>query len=332
MEQFKYKVSIIVPCYNEESTIQLLLDAVLKQQFSTEKMEVVIADAESQDATRKKIAEFQQAHPQLAIKVVENPQRTIPAAVNAAAKATSGEYLVRLDAHSVPYPDYIATCLKDLEEGKGANVGGVWEIKAGSDTAMARAIAAAAANPLAVGDARYRYSTQGGEVDTVPFGSFRRDLFFAVGAFNESLLSNEDYEFNVRIKQQGGKIWLDPAIRCVYFARKNLRDLAKQYWRYGFWKFQMLKRYPRTLRWRQALPPLFVLCNVLGIVLSIFNRWAMYVYLGVMAVYLLILLGAGIKEAFEQKSLAQIFYLPVAIMCMHFAWGAGFLFSAILKK
>lgn len=332
MEQFKYKVSIIVPCYNEESTIQLLLDAVLNQQFLTKEMEVVIADAQSQDATRKKIAEFQQAHPQLAIKVVENPQRTIPAAVNAAANATSGEYLVRLDAHSVPYPDYIATCLKDLEAGKGANVGGVWEIKAGSDTAMARAIAAAAANPLAVGDARYRYSTQSGEVDTVPFGSFRRDLFFAVGAFDENLLSNEDYEFNVRIRQRGGKVWFDPDIRCVYFARKNLRDLAKQYWRYGYWKFQMLKRYPRTLRWRQALPPLFVLCNVLGIILSVFSSRAMYFYLSVMVVYLLLLLGAGIKEAFKQKNLAQIFYVPVAIMCMHFAWGAGFLFSAILKE
>ncbi|NMC45204.1 MAG: glycosyltransferase family 2 protein [Chloroflexi bacterium] len=332
MDSSKYKVSIIVPCYNEESTIQLLLDAILKQEFPRDQMEVVIADAQSQDATRQKIEEFQHAHPQLAIRVVDNPKRTIPAAVNAAANASSGEYLVRMDAHSVPYPDYVATCLQNLEQGKGANVGGVWEIKPGSQTPMARAIAAAAANRLAVGDARYRYSDKSGQVDTVPFGSFRRDLFFAVGAFDETLLSNEDYEFNARIQKQGGKIWFDPAIRCVYFARKNLRELAKQYWRYGYWKFQMLKRYPHTLRWRQALPPLFVFANLLGIILSFFSQRALYLYTGVLALYLLILLGAGIKEAVRQKDLSQVIYLPVAIMCMHFAWGAGFLFSAILKK
>ncbi|NMB63115.1 MAG: glycosyltransferase family 2 protein [Chloroflexi bacterium] len=332
MSSFKYKVSIIVPCYNEEGTIQLLLHAILKQNFPVEKMEVVIADAHSQDATRQKIAEFQKTYPQLAIKVVDNPKRTIPAAVNVAANATSGEYLVRMDAHSVPYPDYVATCLQDLEQGKGANVGGVWEIKPGNQTPMARAIAAAAANRLAVGDARYRYSNKSGEVDTVPFGSFRRDLFFAVGAFDETLLSNEDYEFNARIQKQGGKIWFDPTIRCVYFARKNLRELAKQYWRYGYWKFQMLKRYPHTLRWRQALPPLFVIGNLFGIIFSFFSKGALHLYLGVLALYLLALLGAGIKEAVKQKDLAHILYLPVAMMCMHFSWGAGFLFSAILKK
>jgi len=77
------------------------------------------------------------------------------------------------------------------------------------------------------------------------------------------LLTNEDYEFNTRIRQAGGRVWLDPQIRSVYFARGNLAELAQQYWRYGFWKAQMLKRYPKTLRLRQALPPLFVFSLVL---------------------------------------------------------------------
>ncbi len=326
------KVSVIVPCYNEESTIQLLLDAILKQDFPIRNIEVIIADALSQDKTREKITEFASDHPQLLMKVVDNPKRTIPAAINAAAAATSGEYLVRLDAHSMPYPNYISTCIRDLENGKGENVGGVWEIKPGADTAIAKAIAAAAAHPLGVGDARYRYSDQAGETDTVPFGSFRRDLFFRIGGFDESLLTNEDYEFNVRIRKTGGKIWLDPTIRCIYFARKNLRELAKQYWRYGFWKLQMLKRYPKTIRWRQALPPLFVLVNILGILFALFNKYVAYSYLAILGIYLFILFATSIRDALKKKEPALILGLPAAIITMHFSWGFGFLISAMTRQ
>lgn len=332
MEKTRHLVSVIVPCYNEEKTIQLLLDSILKQDFPIQQMEVVIADAFSQDKTREKIAEFTRAHPELIVHVVDNPKCTIPAAVNAAARATDGEYLVRLDAHSMPYPNYISTCIRDLREEKGMNVGGVWEIHPGADTGMARAIAAAAANPLAVGDARYRFSNQEGEVDTVPFGSFRRDLFFDIGGFDESLLANEDYEFNVRIRNRGGKIWFDPHIRCVYFARKNLKELAKQYWRYGFWKFKMLKRYPSTLRWRQALPPVFVLANVLCLILFPFLNKIAILYLSAMVLYFSILLSTGIREALKKKEPAMMIYLPAAIMIMHFTWGTGFLISALTKK
>jgi succinoglycan biosynthesis protein ExoA len=326
------KISVIVPCYNEESTIQLLLDAILKQDFPIRNIEVIIADALSQDKTREKITEFASDHPQLLMKVVDNPKRTIPAAINAAAAATSGEYLVRLDAHSMPYPNYISTCIRDLENGKGENVGGVWEIKPGADTAIAKAIAAAAAHPLGVGDARYRYSDQAGETDTVPFGSFRRDLFFRIGGFDESLLTNEDYEFNVRIRKTGGKIWLDPTIRCIYFARKNLRELAKQYWRYGFWKLQMLKRYPKTIRWRQALPPLFVLVNILGILFALFNKYVAYSYLAILGIYLFILFATSIRDALKKKEPALILGLPAAIITMHFSWGFGFLISAMTRQ
>ncbi len=100
--------------------------------------------------------------------------------------------------------------------------------------------------------------------------SFRREVFERYGRFDESLLSNEDYEFNARLRQQGGRVWLDPRIRSTYFARPDLKALSKQYWRYGYWKWRMLRRYPKTLRWRQGLPPVFVLSMAALLVLAPF--------------------------------------------------------------
>jgi len=324
-------VSIIVPCYNEEATIRLLLISIYTQSYPRHEIEVVLADGMSTDQTRSVVATFQKECPDLLVRVVDNPKRIIPAGVNCALEAAQGEFIVRLDGHSMPYPDYIQNCVGDLQASKGDNVGGVWEIHPTGAGWIARSIAAAAAHPFGVGDALYRFTHRAGKVDTVPFGAFRRSLFDQVGKFDESLLTNEDYEFNTRIRQQGGTVWLDPAIRSVYFARANLGALAQQYWRYGFWKLRMLRRYPETLRWRQALPPLFIAgCLALALlsILWVTARWMLVI---ILILYFSLLVFGSLPVAYRQKDARLLIGIPLAIATMHFSWGAGFLRSLIDK-
>ncbi|MDD5371293.1 MAG: glycosyltransferase family 2 protein [Anaerolineaceae bacterium] len=322
-------VSIIVPCYNEQATIGLLLQAVHMQTYPRENLEVVIADGISSDHTREEIAIFQSAHPDLCVRIVDNPQKAIPAALNRAITAAHGEYLVRLDAHSVPEADYVERCLADLQQGLGDNVGGVWNIQPGASSWLARAIAVVAAHPLGVGDARYRYTSQAGAVDTVPFGAFPRKLIDRIGPFDETLLTNEDYEFNTRIRQHGGVVWLDPSIRSVYFARSTLVELARQYWRYGYWKQRMLRRYPGSLRWRQALPPLFVGSLVVVTLVAPFLSPARWLLAAELLVYLSVLFLAGAQMAIEKQDAGLGLGVPLGIATMHLSWGSGFLWSLV---
>jgi hypothetical protein len=180
-----------------------------------------------------------------------------------------------------------------------------------------------------VGNALYRHTKDAALVDTVPFGSFRRSLIDRLGAFDESLLTNEDYEFNARIRKAGGKIWLDPSIRSVYFARPTLSQLIRQYWRYGFWKWRMLRRYPETLRLRQALPPVFVLGLIVLVSASIFIPSARILLAAELFVYFSIMLLAGIRSALHRQTFYLTLGLPLAILSMHVAWGGGFLWSMV---
>jgi GT2 family glycosyltransferase len=175
----------------------------------------------------------------------------------------------------------------------------------------------------------YRLQAREGAVDTVPFGSFRRILIDRIGFFDETLLANEDYEFNARVRTAGGVVWLDPTIRSAYFSRSTLAQLAGQYWRYGFWKWRMLRRYPRTLRWRQALPPLFVTSLIGLTVLSLWIVPARFLLAAQILLYLLALGLAGLKLAIEKRKPLLALGLPLAIATMHIAWGAGFIWSAI---
>jgi succinoglycan biosynthesis protein ExoA len=326
------RISMIVPCYNEQATIRLLLDAICNQTVPNRDLEVIIADGRSTDRTREVVAEFQRDHPDLSVRLVDNPQRYIPSGLNRALEAAQGEYIIRLDGHSIPAPDYVERCLADLDAGLAENVGGVWEIRPRGDGLVACAIAVAAAHPFGVGDALYRYTSQPAYVDTVPFGAFRREVFDRLGMYDERLLSNEDYEFNARIRQSGGRVYLDPQIHSVYFARANLRELAKQYWRYGYWKWRMLRRYPGTLRWRQFLPPVFVL-SLLGLILLAPWWGVARVLLGLELVgYFLALAAGSVKEARRQRDWRLVFAVPLAIATMHVTWGTALLWSAMTTR
>lgn len=322
-------VSVIIPCYNEQSTIRKLLESLRAQTYPLAKMEVVISDGLSSDGTRDVIAAFQREHANLSVRVVDNKAKTIPSGVNQAIRESRGEIIVRLDAHSMPIPEYVERCVDAHQSGKGDNVGGVWEIRPGADTWIAESISFAAAHPLGVGDAMYRRNAKPGAVDTVPFGSFRRELIQKIGAFDETLLANEDYEFNTRVREAGGVVWLEPSIRCVYFSRSTLGKLASQYWRYGFWKFKMLRRYPHTLRWRQALPPVFVFVLLALIVLSLSMPLAQMGLALQLSSYFFVLGLAGVRLAIKTKKGFLIWGLPLAIATMHISWGAGFLWSGI---
>lgn len=325
------EVSIIVPCFNEQDTIRQLLEAIYLQDYSRSKIEVVIADGMSTDHTRDVILDFVNSHPDLKVQIIDNHKRIIPSGLNRAIEASEGEIILRLDAHSVPQPDYVSLCVSGLSKGLGENVGGVWDIQPGADTWQARSISEAASHRIGVGDASYRYTNEAQSVDTVPFGSFYRTTFDRIGMYDESLLTNEDYEFNVRLSNAGGRVWLDPRIRSVYYARKSFSSLARQYWRYGYWKAQMIRRYPGTLRWRQAVPPIFVLSLVILLCLSMINTYGRFLLAAEITLYLFLLLVAGALVAYKKYDLSAMIGVPISIAIMHIAWGSAFIWGMIRK-
>ncbi|MHC1740780.1 MAG: glycosyltransferase family 2 protein [Anaerolineaceae bacterium] len=326
------RVSLIIPCFNEETRILTLLQAIAAQNYPLKDMEVIIADGQSTDRTRTIIEEYQQQHQFPQIRVIENPKRIIPSALNLAIKIATGELIVRMDAHTLPAENYVTLCIQAFDEGKGENIGGVIDIAPGSESWIGRSIAVATRHPLGVGDAKYRWTTKAGYADTVAFGTYARKTFDEIGFYDESLLVNEDYELNVRLRAHGGRIWIDPAIRATYYSRPNLTSLARQYFIYGFYKFKMLRQHPGTIRWRQALPPLFVLGILMLLLLAVFWKFAQVLLILVISLYLLILIAGSIPEVIKQKKLFLLAGIPLAIITMHFSWGTGFWCSIFKKK
>ena len=322
-------VSVVIPCFNEERFIGKVLEN-LASQYDHQGYEIIVVDGISTDATRREINEFAQRNSGVTVRIVDNPARNIPTALNLGIREAGGEIIVRMDAHSIPSPGYVRRCVQLLSEDKASVVGMPWHIKPGASSLMAQSIALAVSHPFGIGDVKYRRTDSPAQlVDTVPFGAFKKNVWEALGGFNELLLTNEDYDFNYRVRKGNGLVLLDNGAHCDYFARPTLSQLATQYRRYGSWKAQMVKRHPSSIKLRHVVAPAFVGYIVTMALAGFFWRPAFLMLLAVLALYSVFAIIFGLKLALKERDLRLAFLIPVIFFVIHCVWGGSFLLGLV---
>jgi succinoglycan biosynthesis protein ExoA len=309
-------VSVVLPVRNDASALPAAIESVLRQEYPG-RLEVIVAVGPSLDDTAAVAAGLAAADSRVV--VIENAEGHISTGLNAAIAASNGEIVVRVDGHCALASGHLRRAVETLRDTGADNVGGVQSAQGSSP--FQRAVAAGMTSRFGTGDARFHHGGEPGPVDTVYLGAFRRAALERVGGYDETLLANEDYELNWRIRETGGVVWFDPELRVQYTPRASLRAFARQYFEYGRWKREMLRRHPRSLRLRQVAPPVTVLANAIGLVAgSLVDRR----FLLVPAAYLVATVGASVAAG-RAHGVAVTMRLPVVFATMHHAWGAGFL-------
>ena len=253
------QISIICPCYNERSFIGACIDSIAHQDCGVTNIELLVVDGMSQDGTREIVTEKAKQYPWL--QLVDNLRRIAPTAMNIGINQARGKYIVRVDAHSVLPSDYVSSLVHALDKLEGAqNVGAICRTLPADDSLIARANAITASHPFGVGNSMFRIGTnQIKEVDTVPFGCWRKEWLQQIGGFDEELVRNQDDELNARTIERGGKIYLLPTITVDYYARRTLAQAWQMFYQYGLFKPLVNQKLQRPATLRQFVPPLFVL-------------------------------------------------------------------------
>jgi glycosyltransferase involved in cell wall biosynthesis len=316
-------VSIVVPCRNEETYLARCLDSILAGDYPRGRLEILVVNGGSTDRTAEVLAQYAATHQ--AIAALENPRGTTPAALNIGIRAAAGEIIIRMDAHVLYPPDYIRRLVAGLEESGADNVGGILETVPAEDTPTARAIALGISHRFGVGNAHFRIGTdQRREVDTVPFGCFRREVFERIGLFDEELIRNQDDELNFRIITRGGRVLLLPDVFCQYFARRSLDQLARMYYQYGYFKPLVARKVGRVMTVRQLVPALLVAGLSSSAAVAIWVPSARVVFALVAASYLALVLVCS-AAAVRTHGIRSGVALAAVFPTIHFSYGAGFL-------
>ena len=313
-------LSVICPIYNEESRIEACVLSILAQDYPKEDMEVLFVDGQSSDHTREIIAKYMEDY--AFIRLLDNPQRIAPSALNIGIRASSGDIIMRLDAHAKYPNNYFSLLVNKLKQTGADNVGGVCRTLPAKDTAICRAIAHAMSSSFGMGNSHFRIGASHEMwVDTVPFGCFRRELFDKIGLFDEELVRNQDDEFNGRIIKNSGRILLLPQVVIDYFARDTLRKTAKMFYQYGLFKPLVNKKLQKPTTLRQFFPPLFFAGLIAGGLLSVFSQTLMWIYISVLILYVLCCFAFGRNR---ERVWPDILWMPFTYATIHLSYGCGY--------
>jgi len=313
-------VTVVMAIRNEEKFIERSLSAVLEQDYPTARYEVIVADGQSTDSTPEILRNLQTKYPFLT--VVSNPGKIVSPGLNAAIRAARGEYIVRVDGHTIIERDYVRRCVEKLQTTGADNVGG--KMNAISEGEFGQCVALATSSRFGVGGALFHYCDEERWVDTVYLGAWRRDLFARIGLFDEEQVRNQDDEFNYRLQEQDGRVLLSPAIKSIYYNRATPKKLFRQYFEYGYWKVRVMQKHPTQMRSRQFAPPAFVGALLVTACLALFTTFGGWLLAGLSALYL----AANFAAAFLTAKKSSYRYLPGLMLsfgCLHIGYGAGFL-------
>lgn len=307
-------VSVVVPARDEEASLGACLDSILAQDWPN--FEVLVVDGDSTDHTADVVQEYRRRDSR--VRLLTNPRRLIPVSLNLALRQAEGDYLVRVDAHASVPPDYVRIAVGHLRTGAYGGVGGRKD--AVGTTPAGRAIAAAMGSRFGVGDSTYHFGTKQCDAEHVPFGAYPMELLRRMGGWDEALAVNQDFELDYRLRQAGYRILFDPELRIDWQSRQKVRDLFRQYERYGRGKVAVARMHPGSLRLRHGAAP--------ALVLLLFGAGAAAVRrprlgLALAAPYIVAL---SVSSATTSRDLdrASRRYVGPAFLAMHVGWGLGF--------
>jgi cellulose synthase/poly-beta-1,6-N-acetylglucosamine synthase-like glycosyltransferase len=307
-------VTIAIPCLDEEGYIEACLRAVQAQSWPADRLEILVADGMSVDATREILGRI--AATDARVRLIDNPARLQASGLNECIRHARGDVIVRLDVHADYAPDFVEKCVSVLKRTGADNVGGAARPKA--KTFFQRCVAAALRSPLGIGGSKYRQEDQEGFVESVWPGAFDRRVFERVGLFDPNAVTNEDAELNQRIVASGGRVYMSREIVSYYYPRESMRELARQYFKYGQGRARTLLKHRKLLSVRPAVPFLGLASEAFLLVAAPWHVGALSI-----AAYALVT-GAEAVRVGRKEGIGAIPVVWAIFPVLHASHGAGF--------
>ena len=320
-------VSIIIPSRNEGTSIGPCLDSIIRSHYPPNRLEVLVVDGASDDGTRALIEQYAKRY--AFIKLIDNPQKTTPVGLNIGITMAAGEYIMILSSHSKIHWNFIRQNVQHIEKTEADCVGGGIVTLPSQQDEMGLAIALSLSNAFGVGNSSFRTGVENTkEVDTVPYGCYRKEVFHKVGLFNQHLIRNQDIEFNLRLKRQGGKILLVPGIVSYYFARSTIKALLRQSFANGFWVIYGAGFAHLPFSARHVVPMLWVGSLMTLFAAAFYHQVFIGIALLMLTLYLAVNTAVSVHLAWS-RGIKTCLCLIAAFGSLHFGYGAGSLWGLV---
>jgi len=327
-----YSISVLLPIRNEELHIKNSILSIINNNIFNKNMELIVIDGDSDDSTVEIVDEIIINNKDVNIILLNNPEKIVPVAMNIGIKKAKGEFIVRIDSHSVYPKNYLINLVELMLKLKADNVGGCVVTKPINKSTKSLAISKALSTPFSVGNSLFRVMRKGSaiEVDTVPFGCYRKETLIKIGLYDEDLVRNQDDELNARLRQSGGRVFLIPDIKIDYYSRDSYKKLFSMFYQYGYFKPLVNMKLKSAATYRQFVPLIFVSYIFIGFIAAILSKIALFFYMLGLLIYLFSSMVASYKATIENVFNLHLFLQIIAVFfVIHFSYGLGYILGII---
>jgi GT2 family glycosyltransferase len=289
----------------------------------------------SEDETREKISNLASKDPR--IRLLSNPRRDTPTALNVGLRAAKGAYVCIMGAHACYDSDYIEVCLRELLAHDAVGCSGKIVTLPADSSLQARLVAWAMSHPFASSSRSVRTQPEG-YADTVPFPVMRKQALLAIGGYNERLVRNQDNDMNQRLRAKGFKLYVTAKTQCRYYPRADIRSFLRYAFVSGAWNFWSRRENIAAMSLRHFVPMVFVVVVAVfaGVtfaglaVPTLHPRIAFVILAALLAVHLGIGTMAGVEVSLRERTAAGLL-LPALILAFHCSYGIGTLHGFVAQ-
>ena len=231
-------ISVVIPVYNGEGTIESCLASLLSQAASPHTLEIIVSDDGSRDRTRAVVAQYK------GVRLISQPRNMGPAAArNRGAREASGEILLFTDADCVPSDTWVSDMAASFADNpRIAGVKGVYRTKQRHLTARFVQL-----------EFEFKYERMKRKesivfIDTYSAG-YRRQVFIESGGFDTSfpVAATEDIELSFRLASQGYRMQFNPNAYVYHQHPVSWIDYMKRKFKYAYWGAVVMRKYPNQM-------------------------------------------------------------------------------------
>jgi glycosyltransferase involved in cell wall biosynthesis len=313
-----------MPVLNEAEHLSTALDAIDRQTYPADRLELLIVDGGSTDHTLEFVQ--QRMKDDSRIRLLGGRGVNTPLAMNLGIEASTGDFIAKIDGHGWIDERFVDTAVTTMlvDETVGCVGGSIVPV---AETTAERANAIARFSLLGVGSGIYTAPKRLHETETVQCGVYRRRAIIDAGGFDPSLPYGEDEEANYRVRQAGWKVLFNPGMTFHYRVRPSASALFRQYYRYGHARVAVVRKHPAFFRLKHAIPGFLVAALAMSLPAVALGALRS-VAIGLWGGYAAFVVSGGVVLAGSRR-FSRPDLIALALAALHIGYGLGSLVGLV---
>ncbi len=328
MKPGKIRVSVLVSCEYDSNHLNNLVDDLLRQDYPSELLEIILIGEEGKDVNNTNIQYY--ATEYQGVEFVRSPGKSVPQGINLGIQQSQGDVIIILDNNVRCYKDLVSEIVQKFRDKEIDCVYGNSMLTASTQGIVQLAIKECLSSAYGNWDSYLRSLKSFKEDFTHPFGCYRRSCFDVAGHFSEELPEAYYEDYFERMSAKNLRVVICPEIKIIRYVPETVSKLAAMELRNSYYKPLLLRINSKATSVRNIFAPVFVFLLLILWTAGLFYQLYLLMFFGIFLVYFIYGFLRSIASYKHYRKFGLLGIMPYVYFIVHGSSGWGYL-TGILR-